>query len=512
MGNSSIGGVRNPAPRLTLRRQLAVRKPLQLLIRDSETTNTGLKRSMGLLQLTMISVGATLGTGIFVVLGDAVPIAGPAVWIAFVVAGIAAMLSALSYAEMAGAVPVSGSSYSYTYVTMGEGLAWICGWCLLLEYAVSVAAVAVGAGEYLAEVAKIFGLVVPEAFIRPPGDGGLFNVPAVLIVLLAVVLLVRGSRESALVNTVLVGLKVVVLLLFTVVAFTAFQSQNLEPLAPMGIAGIAAASSRMFFSYIGFDAASTAGDEARNPQRDLPRAIVLSMVAVTVLYIAVAVAAVGARPWGWFDGQESALLRILEEITGSVWVSLVFALGAVVAIVSIVLVTLYGQTRILMTMARDGMIPQIFARVSPRFSTPVANTLITGGAIAAAAGLIPLGELADATSIGTLFAFALVSVAVLVLRRSQPDLPRTFKVPLYPATPLLAVGMCLLLMANLGSSTWIVFALWMTVGATVYLAYGRRHSVAAQLAREPGVAEDVVQPEKVQTNSNDPLDAEQLTK
>jgi len=349
---------------------------------------------------------------------------------------------------------------------------------------VSVAAIAVGAGEYLTEIATTFGVVLPEALVRPPGDGGLFNVPAVAVVLLATVLLVRGARESAMVNTVLVVLKVAVLLLFVLVAFTAFESRNLAPLLPMGSAGVTAAASRLFFSYIGFDAASTAGDEARDPQRDLPRAIVLSMLAITSLYILVAVAAVGARPWGWFDGQEAALVRILQEVTGSAWVSLVFAVGAVVAIVSIVLVVLYGQTRILMAMSRDGLVPPVFARVCPRTGTPVANTLITGGTIAAAAGLVPLGELADATSIGTLFAFALVSLAVIDLRRTRPDLPRTFRVPLYPLTPILAVAMCVLLMVNLGGSTWTVFALWMVLGAAVYLGYGRRHSTVAALTDE----------------------------
>jgi APA family basic amino acid/polyamine antiporter len=468
-------------PALRLGPQLTRRKPLQQMVRDSDTASTGLIRSFGLLQLTMISVGATLGTGIFVVLGDAVPIAGPAVWISFVVAGVAAMLSALSYAEMAGAVPVSGSSYSYTYATMGEGLAWICGWCLLLEYAVSVAAIAVGAGEYLTEIATTFGVTLPEALIQPPGDGGLFNVPAVAVVLLATVLLIRGARESALVNTVLVVLKIAVLLFFVLVAFTAFDSRNFAPLLPMGSAGVTAAASRLFFSYIGFDAASTAGDEARNPQRDLPRAIILSMAIITSLYILVALAAVGARPWGWFDGQEAALVRILQEVTGSSWMSLVFAVGAVVAIVSIVLVVLYGQTRILMAMSRDGLVPPVFGRVSARTGTPVANTLITGGVIAAAAGLVPLGELADATSIGTLFAFSLVSLAVIDLRRRRPDLPRTFRVPLFPLTPILAVTMCVLLMVNLGSSTWVVFVLWMALGAAVYLGYGRRHSTVAAM-------------------------------
>ena len=473
-----------PGSRLTLGRQLSRRKPLQQMIRESDSGSTGLIRSFGLLQLTMISVGATLGTGIFVVLGDSVPIAGPAVWISFVIAGVAAMLSALSYAEMAGAVPVSGSSYSYTYATMGEGMAWICGWCLLLEYAVSVAAIAVGAGEYLTQIAAIFGIILPESLIQPPGEGGLFNVPAVAVVLLATVLLIRGARESALVNTVLVVLKIAVLLFFILIAFTAFDSRNFDPLLPMGTAGVAAAASRLFFSYIGFDAASTAGDEARNPQRDLPRAIILSMAIITSLYILVAVAAIGARPWNWFDGQEAALVGVLQEITGRPWVSLVFAVGAVLAIISIVLVVLYGQTRILMAMSRDGLIPRIFSRVSPRTGTPTANTLITGGVIAVTAGLVPLGELADATSIGTLFAFSLVSVAVIYLRRNRPDLPRTFRVPLYPLTPILAVAMCMFLMVNLGGATWVVFALWMTVGGAVYLGYGRRHSTVAAMTDE----------------------------
>ena len=299
--------------------------------------------------------------------------------------------------------------------------------------------------------------------------------------LLATVLLVRGARESALVNTVLVVLKIAVLLFFVLVAFTAFDSRNLAPLLPMGTAGVTAAASRLFFSYIGLDAASTAGDEARNPQRDLPRAIILSMVIITSLYIPVALAAVGARPWGWFDGQEAALVQILQEVTGSSWASLLFAVGAVIAIVSIVLVVLYGQTRILMAMSRDGLVPPVFGRVSARTGTPVANTLITGGVIAAAAGFVPLGELADATSIGTLFAFSLVSLAVIDLRRRRPDLPRTFRVPLFPLTPLLAVCMCVLLMVNLGGSTWIVFVLWMAVGAAVYLGYGRRHSTVAAM-------------------------------
>ncbi|MCY1675519.1 amino acid permease [Pseudarthrobacter sp. SL88] len=469
--------------RPSLGAQLLRRKPLALMAAEADAGTGGprLVRSFGVLQLTMISVGATLGTGILVILGESVPLAGPAIWISFAIAGLAALLSAVSYAEMAGLVPVAGSSYSYTYATMGEGMAWICGWCLVLEYAVSVAAVAVGAGQYVNEALAVFGSVLPDALSQPPGDGGMVNVPAVVIVLLATVLLVRGAKESAWINTAIVAVKVGILLFFCAVAFTAFNAGNFDPLLPMGAAGVSAAASRVFFSYIGFDAASTAGEEARNPKRDLPRAIMLSMLIVTSIYVLVAVAAIGARPWGWFDGTEAALVKILEETTGQPWIALVFAVGAVLAIASIVLTVLYGQTRILLSMSRDGLVPQVFSRVSRRTGTPAAGTLIVGTAVALTAGLVPLGALADATSIGTLFAFALVNVAVIYLRRARPELERTFRVPFFPVTPILGAIMCIYLMANLGADTWITFGVWMLVGVAAYFGYGRRNSKVAAL-------------------------------
>lgn len=430
--------------------------------------------------LTAISIGATLGTGILVVLGTAVPLAGPAVWIAFVLAGVAALLSALSYAEMAGSVPVSGSSYSYAYATLGEGLAWVCGWCLVLEYAVSVAAVAVGAGQYVNEALGVFGLALPDAIAEPPGAGGVVNLPAALLVIVAMLVLVPGAREGAWVNTVLVVVKIGLLVFFVAVAFRAFSAGNFEPLAPMGAAGVSAAASRLFFSYIGFDAASTAGEEARDPKRDLPRAIIASIVIITVLYILVAVAAIGARPWETFTDGEASLVAIVAEITGQPWVAFVFAVAAVLAIASVVLTVLYGQTRIFVSMSRDGLVPRVLGRISPRTQTPVAGTLIVGGAVALAAALVPLGALADATSIGTLFAFALVNVSVIWLRRNRPELDRTFRVPLYPVVPVLGCAFCVLLMVTLGWITWLAFGVWMLVGAAVYLGYGRRHSVLAR--------------------------------
>lgn len=466
--------------------QLLRRKPIGQMVSEAETDHGGPKlvRSFGVLQLTMISVGATLGTGILVILGESVPLAGPAIWISFVIAGLAALLSAVSYAEMAGLIPVSGSSYSYTYATMGEGMAWICGWCLILEYAVSVAAVSVGAGQYVNEALAIFGQSLPDSISQPPGDGGAVNVPAMIIVVLATVLLVRGARESALINTTLVIGKVVILLFFSAVAFTAFDAGNFEPLLPMGAAGVSAAASQVFFSYIGFDAASTAGEEAKNSKRDLPRAIMLSMLIVTTIYVLVAVAAIGARPWGWFDGSEAALVKILEEVTGQPWVALVFAVGAVLAIASVVLTVLYGQTRILLSMSRDGLMPRLFGRVSARTGCPTAGTLVVGIAVALTAGFVPLGALAEATSIGTLFAFALVNVAVIYLRQRQPELERTFRVPFFPLTPVLGAGMCLYLMANLSAETWLTFGVWMLVGAIAYWQYGRRNSKVGGLSSE----------------------------
>ncbi|WP_031162730.1 amino acid permease [Streptosporangium roseum] len=439
-----------------------------------------LRRSMTLWQLTLFSVGATLGTGIFVILGQAVPKAGPAVVAAFVLAAITALFSALSYAELAGTIPVSGSSYSYAYATLGELVAWVCGWCLMLEYAVSVAAVAVGWGEYLNHFLQdLFGWELPASIIHSPGDqGGVINLTAILIVVLATWLLLRGASESATANAVFVMIKIAVLVFFCVVAFSAFNTGNLAPFAPMGVAGITAAASQVFFSYIGFDAASTAGEEAKNPKRDLPLAIILSLVIVTIVYVAVALAAVGAMPWQQFSPNttEASLALIADLATGSTWAGIIISFGAVIAIASVVLTVLYGQTRILFAMSRDGLLPKIFEKVNPRRQVPVANTLIVAAFVSVLAGFIPLGQLAEATSIGTLFAFAIVNVGVLVLRRTRPDLPRSFRTPFFPITPILGVIFCVIVMLGLAGVTWLAFAIWMLVGLLAYFLYGYRHS------------------------------------
>jgi APA family basic amino acid/polyamine antiporter len=355
---------------------------------------------------------------------------------------------------------------------------------------VSVAAVAVGWGQYLNEFLSTFNVQIPAAFANPPGvNGGVFNIPAILVVVLCGLLLLRGTSESATANTVMVFLKIGILTFFCVVAFTAFDGSNFTPFAPLGIVGIQAAASQVFFSYIGFDAASTAGEEAKNPRRDLPIAIILSLVIVTVIYVLVTLAALGARSgqvetvdgvqtYVWGDGNGDAILAsIVADVTGTSWAPALISLGAVISIFSVVLTVMYGQTRILFAMGRDGLLPRIFTRVNPRTQTPTANTVIVTVVICLLAGFVPLGQLAEATSIGTLFAFLLVNVGVMVLRRSRPDLNRSFRTPLFPITPILGMLFCGYLLLGLAGVTWLVFGAWMAVGLAVYALYGYKRSL-----------------------------------
>ncbi|GGY03929.1 amino acid transporter [Streptomyces hiroshimensis] len=491
--------------------RLMRRKPVERLVAEGGQGEGGsLRRSLGMWQLTMISIGATLGTGIFVVLGNAVPQAGPAVVISFILAGITALFSALSYAELAGTIPVSGSSYSYAYATLGEIIAWVCGWCLILEYGVSVAAVAVGWGQYLNELLEgTIGVTIPDWMANPPGvDGGVFNLPALLVVLLCMAFLLGGAKESARANTIMVGVKIVALLLFCAVAFTGIRAGNYAPFMPLGLGGVSAAGATLFFSYIGFDAASTAGEEAKNPKKDLPKAIMLSLLIVTALYVLVAAIAVGALPWGEFKDSEAALAGIMKDVTGQSFWAVLLAAGAVIAIASVVLTVLYGQTRILFAMSRDGLVPKAFAKVSPK-GVPVANTVIVSLFCGVLAAAVPLAQLADATSIGTLFAFGLVNIAVIVLRFTRPDMHRSFQVPLSGVRiplgrtgvpvglifPVLGFAMCVYMMLSLDVVTWEVFGGWMLVGLVIYFAYGMRSSrlaadgaAGAALETEPAAA------------------------
>jgi APA family basic amino acid/polyamine antiporter len=463
----------------SLREQVLRRKPVREM-EDETGADTGeseLARTIGLFQLSMFGIGATVGTGIFIVLSQAVPVAGPAVIWSFVIAGVVAGLTAICYAELAGAVPVSGSSYSYAYATLGELPAMGVAACLLLEYGVSSAAVAVGWSQYLNELLdNLFGFTIPDNISQAPEQGGILNLPAVVLIVLCMLLLIRGASESAKVNAAMVLIKLGVLALFIVLGIQGWNSDNFSDFAPFGFSGVTSAAGIIFFSYIGLDAVSTAGEEVKDPHRTMPLAIIIALVTVTAVYIMVTLVAVAAQPVDAFKDQEAGLAAILEDVTGSTWPATVLAAGAVISIFSVTLVTIYGQTRILFAMARDGMLPRIFHSVNPRTLTPVPNTIIVAIVVSLLAGLIPINFLAEMTSIGTLVAFLVVSIGVIVLRRTAPDLPRSFKVPGYPVTPVLSVLGCLWIIKDLRAVTIYVFVLWVGVAVIWYFAYGFKHS------------------------------------
>ncbi len=461
-----------------LRRRPVVDAPV------AQGASAHLKRSFGTFELTMFGVGSTVGTGIFFVLGQAVPEAGPAVIVSFVIAGIAAGLAAICYAELASAVPVSGSSYSYAYTTLGEAVALGVGACLLLEYGVATAAVAVGWSGYVNKLLQnLFGFQVPQALSAAPWDTqpGYVNLPAVILIALCGLLLIRGASESAKVNAIMVLIKLGVLGMFVIIAFTAYDSGNFKDFAPFGVAGIGSAAGTIFFTFIGLDAVSTAGEEVKNPQKTMPRALITALVIVTGVYVLVALSALATQPWQNFaQQQEAGLATILDIVTHGTWASTILAAGAVISIFTVTLVTLYGQTRILFAMARDGLLSARFATVNPRTMTPVTNTVIVVIATSILAALVPLDKLADMVSIGTLTAFIVVSVGLIILRVREPDLPRAFKVPGYPVTPVLSVLACGYILVSLHWYTWIAFGGWLALALTYYLVWGRQHSALNQ--------------------------------
>jgi len=454
------------------------RKDERALLADTSTEGAKLKRAVGAGDLAALGIGAIIGTGIFVVVGAGVAEAGPAVIIAFILAGITCFFSALSYAELSSSIPVSGSAYTYAYATMGEVVAFIIGWDLILEYGVAVAAVAVGWGGNLNEfLDNTFGYALPESIAGPPGEGGVVNIPAVVIVTAITLLLIRGVRESARANSVMVVFKILVLVFFIVVAATVFSADNVTTdFAPNGVDGIVTAASLIFFAYIGFDAISTGGEEARNPARDLPLAILGALGACTVIYILTAVTAVGALPAEQLAESEAPLAQAMDEGAGIGWAASLLAFGALVAITSVILSVLYGQTRIMFAMSRDGLVPRRLAAVNPRTGTPVLLTLVFGLGIAILAALVPLQEIVELVNIGTLFAFVLVNAGVIILRRTRPDMKRPFKVPFVPVFPLIGIVLCGYLMFQLPATTWWRFFLWMGLGLLVYALYGYRHS------------------------------------
>jgi APA family basic amino acid/polyamine antiporter len=480
------------APSLSLSEQMLRRRPV-MGAPVAHGASDHLKRSIGTFQLTLFGVGATVGTGIFFVLSAAVPEAGPAVIISFIIAGIAAGLSAICYAELASAVPVSGSTYSYAYTTMGEFVAMGVAACLLLEYGVSISAVAVGWSGYLNQLLNnLFGWEIPQSLSSAPWDAtpGMVNLPAVVLIIMCALLLIRGASESALVNTIMVIIKLGVLLMFIVIAFTAFNTDHFQGFWDSGFAGITAAASTIFFSYIGLDAVSTAGDEVKDPQHTMPRAIMGALIVVTTVYVLVALSALGSQPTADFSSEEQAdagLAVILQNITGGAWAGTILAAGAVISIFSVSLVVMYGQTRILFAMGRDGLLPSMFAKVNPRTMTPVNNTIIVAVVVAILAGFVPLDYLLDMVSIGTLVAFIVVSLGVIILRVREPDLERGFKVPLYPVIPVLSVLACLWILSGLKWYTWVWFGVWVAVALLFYVFWGRHHS-----ALNPGASDGYI--------------------
>jgi basic amino acid/polyamine antiporter, APA family len=455
----------------------------------------GLHRSLGLFPLTMIGVGATIGTGIFFTMVEAVPKAGPAVVLSFLLAAITAGLTALCYAELAGRVPASGSSYSFAYATLGEFAAFIVAGCLLLEYGLAASATSIGWSDYLNNfLLNAFHWQIPIELRSPmfvsdhhnvSFNPGHINLPPILLVIMCGIMLVRGTKESATTNAIMVMIKLAILVFFSAIAFTGFDANNFQPFFNMdenkgyaGMAGVTAAAGTVFFSFIGLDTIATAGEEVKDPRRNVPIGILSALVIVTVFYMLVAIAAMGAQPAHLFEGQEAGLSVILQNVTGKAWPALILSAGAVVSVFSVTLVTIYGQTRILYAISRDGLIPKVFQKVSPRTQAPVANTIIVCTVVGLVAGTVDSTFLWDMVSMGTLTAFMVVSIAVPVIRHKQgPDAPPGFRVPFGPyVVPGLSVLACLYIMKDLSSTTFRVFFIWMGVAVVTYFVYSMRNS------------------------------------
>lgn len=444
--------------------------------------DSGLARTLGGPDLVLLGIGAIIGAGIFVLTGVAAATqAGPAVVVSFIVAGTACAFAALSYAELAAAIGGSGSAYGYAYAGFGELVAWFIGWDLILEYTVAVAAVAVGWSGYAANALAALGISLPPALLHAPGAGGLVNLPAVLVILVLGVLLATGMRASTRLNAVIVSVKLLAIGVFVAVALRHVEPANWQTFAPFGWNGIMHGAALVFFAFIGFDAVSTAAEEAHNPQRDLPFGIVGSLVICTLLYVLVSALLTLIAPYRTLNVASPVSAALLG--VGAQGAAAIVAAGAIAGLTSVMLVLYYGQTRIFLAMARDGLLPGVFGKVNPRTRTPARIILLCGTVMALIAGLLPLDEIAELVNIGTLAAFALVCAGVVTLRHTQPDMPRPFRTPASPLLPVLGMLSSLYLMANLPGVTWLRFVVWIVLGLAVYLGYGHRHSRLAAHAR-----------------------------
>jgi APA family basic amino acid/polyamine antiporter len=481
-------------------------KPLSAILATAEKKS--LPRSLGAFQLTMLGIGAVIGTGIFVLTAEAAQRAGPAMMISFIIAGLVCAFAALCYAEMASMVPVSGSAYTYSYAVMGELIAWMVGWALILEYAVAAGAVSVGwSGYVVGLIESAFALDIPDTLVAGPFDGGAINLPAMFIAGLVTWLLVIGTRESATVNAVLVAIKVAALTMFIVLALPVMNMEQFSPFAPTGFIGISMAAASIFFAYVGFDAVSTAAEETKNPQRNMPIGLIGSLGICTIFYLLVAAGVVGApglstQPvanpaGGVFDPgsrelaaqcaaraaegfkdvvcSNEALAFTLREI-GWPQIGNLLGLAAGLALPSVILMMMFGQTRIFFVMSRDGLLPAAFSKIHPRFNTPHVITIITGIAVALFAAFFPVGQLANISNSGTLFAFAAVSIAVMVLRRTDPTRFRPFRTPAVNVLAPLAILGCIYLFVSLDSRSQMLFLAWAVIGLVVYFTYSRSRS------------------------------------
>lgn len=457
-------------------------KSITQILSDCGQGQHRLKRTLTALDLTMMGIGAIIGTGIFVLIGTATvgdahrAGAGPGIILSFVLSGITCTLAALCYAELAAMIPAAGSAYTYSYATLGEFLAWITGWNLILEYGVACVAVAIGWSGYFTNILKSLGITLPEWATHSfwESSGGLANFPAAIIVLLVTGILLIGVKESARTNALIVCIKLAVVLFFLAAGVGSVNPENWTPFMPYGFSGVGAAAAIVFFAYIGFDAVSTTAEEAKNPQRDLPIGILTSLGICTVLYVLVAAVLTGIVPFAQID-IHAPVAEALRH-AGFQWGAALVATGAVAGITSVLVVLMLGQIRIFFAMSRDGLIVPSLSRIHPRFCTPHYATVLTGVGVAVLAALIPIGEAADLTNIGTLFAFVLVCLGIIVLRKTQPDHPRPFRTPFMPWIPILGALCCLWLMFQLPWMTWIRFVLWSAVGVGVYFRYGIKHS------------------------------------
>ena len=478
-------------------------KPLDAILATAEKKS--LHRTLGAFQLTMLGIGAVIGTGIFVLTAEAAQKAGPGMMVSFIIAGFVCAVAALCYAEMASMVPVSGSAYTYSYAVMGEVIAWMVGWALILEYAVAAGAVSVGwSGYVVGLIEHAMSINIPDTFVLGPFDGGVINLPAMFIAAVVTALLVIGTKESATVNAVLVLIKIVALTLFIALSVPVIDSAHFQPFAPLGVAGIGGAAASIFFAYVGFDAVSTAAEETKDPQRNMPIGLIGSLLICTVFYMLVAagvIGTVGAQPVG-IDAaaghalepgsrelaaacaeignnavvcSKEALAWTLREI-GWPQVGNLIGLAAGLALPSVILMMMFGQTRIFFVMSRDGLLPEFFSRIHPKYNTPHVITMITGVAVALFAAFFPVGQLANISNSGTLFAFAAVSIAVLVIRRTDPTRHRPFRTPVIWLTAPIAILGCIYLFVNLDHKSIILFLIWAVIGLAVYFAYSRSRS------------------------------------